>query len=205
MRFIFLMVGVLLAMTACKSMSERGTASVNPQASTEETTPAKETPLNKYYQNILKKKEVQVADGSHRRWERCDENEGTSCMKVTCAQKAYDCSFQHNLEKVMGLCRNSDGACIEDVCSQKAYDCSFQHNLEKVATMCRDANGSCVKSVCSQRAYDCSFQHNLEKVVGACKDADGGCVRDICEQGAYDCSFRHNLEKVLTMCSKHRN
>lgn len=203
MNFKMITIGLVLSLTACTSMNERQTASVNPQVETSGEAVTKENPLNVYYQNIVKKINKQVADRSDRRHrERC-EDESTSCMKATCDQGGFTCSSQFQLETVAKLCKGIDGDCVKSVCSQGGFSCSSQFQLESVIKLCKDSRGSCVKAVCKQGGYSCSSQFQLETVIRSCKDVDGRCVEDICAQGGFSCSSQFQLEKVISMCAEH--
>ena len=198
---LLLVVGLIFSLVSCKSMNERNVSSLNPQADMNEAPTTKDSPLGKYYQNIVKKLEVKVADKNGRRWERCDDDD-TSCMKATCDAGGFYCKSQSELEKVIRLCRNIDGNCVSNVCAEGGFYCKSQSELEKVLSLCKESRGTCVKKTCSEGGFYCKSQSELEKVISLCKGVDGRCVSDTCAQGGFYCKSQSELEKVMGLCRR---
>ena len=168
--------------------------------------PRTENPIMHYYKEMAKQPSAVDSLLGNADARDCNPGHGErkGCVKTVCDLGAYNCSYSHNLEKVVEMCRGDvEGECFEAMCKMGAYNCSYSHNVEKVAQLCKNANGRCVKVVCELGAYNCSYSHNLDKVVQLCQGgARGSCIKDMCSTGAYNCSYSHNVDKVLELCKR---
>ncbi len=205
MRLSLFILVTLVTLAGCKSMNDRTTASVDPKIEIKESkTPGPTRPiiLDEYYRQIVNNLNVKLADKEGRIGDRCSDNQGPSCISVSCSLGGFNCRSSYDLGRVAELCKDSYGDCIEVACKQGGYNCRSSYDLSEAITTCRESRGECVRAVCGEGGYNCRSSYDLKRVVTSCQTADGKCITEICKQGGYNCRYADNLNRVIDLCKE---